>query len=172
MKELIRLRQGLGDLQWGTRFAYTLFLLFCGAAYAVMTALALQRSGLSPSGIAAYYAGDEAAQRYGKTTGELLEVTHFHLFAMPLLLFVQGHLFLLTRWPLRLKVALVTAGALGIALDLAAPWLIVYVSHGCALLKDVARVLMAAAFTAFAVVPLWEMWGPGRRERTAAADTT
>ena len=167
MKELIRLRNGLGDLQPGTRFAYTLFLGFCGAAYVVMTVIAVQRSGLSPNGIAAYYAGDEATQRYGKTAGEMLEVTHFHLFAMPLLLFVQGHLFLLTRWPMRPKVALVLAGALGIALDLAAPWLIVYVSHGLAALKDVARVLMAVAFTAFAAVPLWEMWGPSRRGRAA-----
>lgn len=170
MKELIRLRHGLGDLQPGTRFAYTLFLGFCGAAYAVMTVLAVQRSGLAPSGIAAYYAGDAATQTYGKTPGEMLEVTHFHLFAMPMLLFVQGHLFLLTRWPMRVKVALVVAGTLGIALDLAAPWLIVYVSRDLAALKDAARVLMAVAFTAFAVVPLWEMWGPGgRRQRAAAA---
>ena len=158
MKELLTLRAGLGTLQWSTRFVYTVFLLFCFANYAVMSALAISRSGLSAHSIATYYGGDATALVYAKTPAELLEVTHFHLFAMPLLLFVQGHLFLLTRWPMRRKVILVVAAAVGIGLDLAAPWLIIYVSPGLAMVKNAARVLMAAGFIAFAAVPIWEMW--------------
>jgi len=164
VKELITLRAGLCSLRWSTRFVYTVFLLFCFANYAVMSALAISRSGFSPHSIAAYYGGDEAALVYAKTPAELLEVTHFHLFAMPLLLFVQGHLFLLTRWPMRSKVILVIAAAVGIALDLAAPWLIIYVSPELALVKDAARILMGAGFLAFAAVPLWEMWFARPRE--------
>lgn len=158
MRDLITVRGGLTQLRWSTRFVYTLFLIFCFANYAVMSVMAISRSGFSSQGIAAYYAGDEAAMTYAKTPAELLEVTHFHLFAMPLLLFVQGHLFLLTRWPLRRKVVLVLAAAAGVALDIAAPWLIVYLSPSLAPVKNAARVLMAAGFLAFAAVPLWEMW--------------
>jgi len=158
MREVINLRGGLTTLRWSTRFIYTVFLAFCAVSYGVMVALALHRSGVALDGIATYYRGDEAQMIYGKTRGEMLEVTHFHMFAMPLMLFVQGHLFLLTTWPRRVKVAFVVAGAVGIALDLAAPWLIVYVTPTAAILENIGRICMGAAFTAFAVVPLYEMW--------------
>lgn len=158
MKELLVLRGGLCHLRFNTRFIYSVFLMFCVVGYAVMAALAMQRSGLSTDSIATYYRGDEAEMAFGKTHGELLETTHFHLFAMPMLLFVLGHLFLLTRLSTALKLALVVAASVGIALDLGAPWLIVYGSADWAWTKTLARALMGVAFTALTVVPLYEMW--------------
>jgi hypothetical protein len=160
VKEFLFLRSGLSSLQPSTRIAYTLFLIFSLASYAVMVALATQRSGFTPSSIADYYAG--GGERYEKTVGELLEVTHFHLFSMPLMLFVQGHLFLMTRWPRRLKLTLVYAAFLGAACDLAAPWLTLYVARELALVKFAGRALLAPALLAFAFVPLYEMWWPRR----------
>jgi hypothetical protein len=170
MKEFLYLKGGLRSLQWSTRFVYTLFLVFSLAGYAVMIALAAQRSGFGAESIAAYYGGDSAGQPaiYPKTTGELLEVTHFHLFSMPMLLFVQGHLFLMTRWPRRLKIAIVSAAFVGAALDLAAPWLVLYVSRDLACAKTLARLLLGPALIAFAVVPLREMWRTGGDEHSAA----
>ena len=103
MKEFLYLKDGLRSLQPSTRFAYTLFLLYSLLSYAVMIALAAHRSGFSAESVSSYYAG--GGELYPKTPGELLEVTHFHLFSMPLLLFVQAHLFLMTLWPRRLKLA-------------------------------------------------------------------
>jgi hypothetical protein len=156
MKEFLYLKHGLSSLQPSTRLAYTLFLVFSLASYAVMVALAVDRSGFTASSAASYYAG--GGDVYPKTRGELLEVTHFHLFSMPLLLFVQGHLFLMTCWPQRLKIALVYAAFAGCALDLAAPWLVVYVSRDLAVAKVLARILLGPSLLAFALVPLWEMW--------------
>jgi hypothetical protein len=161
MKEFLYLKNGLRSLQWSTRFVYTLFLLFSLASYGVMVVLASQRSGFSPASVSTYYAGDPA-QQYPKTVGELLEVTHFHLFSMPLLLFVQGHLFLMTQWPRRWKIALVVAAFVGAALDLAAPWLVIYVSRDLAFVKLLARLLLGPALLAFAFVPLREMWWPDK----------
>jgi len=158
MKELLVINGGLCHLRFNTRFIYSVFLLFCVIGYGVMTALAMQRSGVSLDSIASYYRGDESQMRFGKTYGELLETTHFHLFAMPMLLFVQGHLFLLTRWRTSIKVTIVVAATLGIALDLAAPWLIVYGSADWAWTKTAARILMGGGFAAFTLVPLYEMW--------------
>src|SRR5204862_3227538 len=72
MKEFLYLKSGLRSLQWSTRFVYTVFLLFSLAGYAVMIALAAQRSGFGADSIAAYYAGDGSRQPaiYAKTTGE------------------------------------------------------------------------------------------------------
>ena len=163
MKEFLYLKNGLQSLQWSTRFVYTLFLVFSLAGYAVMIALAAQRSGFSTASIATYYAGDGA--QYPKTPGELLEVTHFHLFSMPLLLFVQGHLFLMTSWPRRLKIALVVAAFVGAALDLAAPWCVLYVSRDLAFVKILARCLLGPPLVAFTLVPLRVMWWPTSGER-------
>jgi ABC-type enterobactin transport system permease subunit len=163
MKEFLYLKHGLQSLQWSTRFVYTLFLAFSLAGYVVMIALATQRSGFSASSISTYYAGDGV--QYAKTAGELLEVTHFHLFSMPLLLFVQGHLFLMTRWPRRLKIALVVAAFAGAALDLAAPWCVLYVSRDLAFVKILARALLGPALLAFTLVPLRDMWWPRAGDR-------
>jgi hypothetical protein len=146
----------LSTLAPRTRFAYTLFLVASLASYVVMVLLALQRSGTTPASIADYYAG--GGERYAKTTGELLEVTHFHLFSMPLLLFVQGHVFLMTSWPKRLQYALVCAAFAGAALDLAAPWLVLAFGRELAWSKIAARVLLAPPLVLFALVPLWELW--------------
>lgn len=165
MKEFLYLKNGLRSLQPSTRFAYTLFLVFSLASYVVMVVMAADRSGFSAHSAADYYAG--AGDQYAKTRGEMLEVTHFHLFAMPLMLFVQGHLFLMTRWPRKWKLALVWAAFLGAALDIAAPWLIVYVSRDLAFAKVISRFLLGPALVAFACGPLWEMWGPDRERAEA-----
>jgi hypothetical protein len=165
MKEFLTLKNGLSSLQPSTRLAYSLFLVFSLASYAVMILLAAERSGFSAASAAEYWAGNAGeGAAYAKTKGELLEVTHFHLFAMPLMLFVQGHLFLMTRWPRAPKLALVYAAFLGAACDLAAPWLVVYVSRDLAFVKVAGRCLLGPALICFALVPLWEMWGPQARK--------
>lgn len=165
MKEFLYLRNGLRSLQPSTRFVYTLFLVFSLASYVVMIALAAARSGFTPASVADYYAG--GGERYAKTSGELLELTHFHLFSIPLLLFVQGHLFLMTRWPRALKKWIVIAAFTGAALDLAAPWLVVYVSRELWVAKLAARVLLGPSLLAFTIVPLVEMWRPAPGESPA-----
>lgn len=162
MKEFLYLRSGLRSLQPSTRFAYTLFLAFSLVSYVVMIALAAGRSGFTPASVGDYYAG--GGEQYAKTAGELLELTHFHLFSMPLLLFVQGHLFLMTRWPQALKKWIVIAAFTGAALDLAAPWLIVYVSRELWIAKLAGRVLLGPSLLAFTIVPLVEMWRPSPGE--------
>lgn len=148
--------RGLATLQPATRFALSLLLGFALASYAVMLLLGLSRSGLGPDSIATYYGG--AVSGEGKTTGELLELTHFHLFAMPLFLFVLGHVFLMCRWPSpalrRWIVALAFAGAV---CDLAAPWLVIHLSPHCAWVKIAGRVLLAPGLLAMTLVPLFEI---------------
>jgi len=163
MKELEHHRGGLHTLRGSTRLAYTLFLVYSLIGYAVMGILIATRTGTGSAELVTYYAGD-GGLAYPKTDQELLEVTHFHLFSMPLLLFVQGHLFLLTSWRPAFKVPIVLAAFLGAALDLAAPWLILKVSPDLAFTKNVARVLLAIPLLIFAIVPLHEMWfRPWRR---------
>ena len=164
MREFLQpANRGLATLQPGTRFALGLLLVFALASYVVMLALGHSRSGLTPGSITAYYAGPVSGE--GKTTGELLELTHFHLFAMPLFLFVLGHLFLMCRWPSpRLRRWIVLAGFAGAACDLAAPWLVIHLAPLCAWVKIGGRVLLAPAMLAMTLVPLFEIVRASRND--------
>ena len=162
------------------RFIYTLFLVFCLASYGVMIWMGLERSGYSHAAIADYYAGNEAqyeageieieALVYAKPQESLIELTHFHLFSMPVLLFIQGHLFLLTRLPRKLKVGLVLAAFLGASCDLAAPWLITLCGRDWAWVKSAGRALLGPALLAFFCVPVWELWFAPKRALKHPAD--
>lgn len=148
--------RGLALLQPATRFTLALLLVFALASYAVMVCLGLARSGLTPESIMQYYAG--AHPEEAKSSGELLEITHFHLFAMPMLLFVLGHVFLMCRWPgATLRRAIVLAAFAGAACDLAAPWLVIHVGPACAWVKVGGRLLLAPALLVMTLIPLWEI---------------
>ncbi len=148
--------RGLAILQPSTRFALALLLVFALAAYVVMVVLGVSRSGLTPDSIANYYAGAAAGE--GKTTGELLELTHFHLFAMPLFCFVLGHVFLMCRAPSAgWRRAIVLCAFAGAACDLAAPWLVIHLAPACAWVKIAGRVLLAPALLAMTILPLVEI---------------
>ncbi|MEK7486048.1 MAG: hypothetical protein AABZ60_17130 [Planctomycetota bacterium] len=159
MREWRNVKSGmLGTLLWETRFIYTLFLLFCLVSYGVMGVLMNTRSHFTPTALGEYYRGNEEKDIYGKTFQELLEVTHFHLFSVPVLLFIQGHLFLLTSWPRFLKVVIVLASFLGAALMIAGPWMIFYLSSDLAILMAFGRVLLFLSLILYALVPIYEMW--------------
>ena len=90
----------------------------------------------------------------------LVETTHAHLFTMPVLLLVAGHLFLLSSASPRMKVAAVSLSSGAVAVHLAAPWLIL-ASDGNALataLFPLSGGALLVAFTILLGVPVWQMW--------------
>lgn len=161
MKEYAHRPTALDALRWDTKMVYSAFLVTCLLSYVVMGALIATRTQLSPAALTEYYVGDEEEERYGKTVGELLETTHFHLFSVPLLLFVQGHLFLFVSWRPALKAGIVTASFVAAVGYIATPWLIVYGGPLFAYPGVFFRLALAAVLIVYAVVPLWEMWRPG-----------
>lgn len=95
---------------------------------------------------------------------KLLEVSHFHLFTMPVFLLIISHLFMMTgiaRWARLLWIALGWGGAL---FHLAAPWLIRYVGAGCSVLYPVSGALLLVSGVCMALLPVILMW---TRPRTA-----
>jgi hypothetical protein len=150
----------LRTLSVENRLIYTAYLGFSLMAYIVIAVLVLQRTGLLPGAYAEHYLGNEAEMKFAKTSAELLEVTHFHLFSYPLYLLVQGHLFLMTSWPARLKVSLVLMSFAGCALYLLNPWLVFWWGPGLAWVSLPARVLLGVPLLLFVLVPLVDMWLP------------
>ena len=104
--------------------------------------------------VAHYAVPDDSARQ------KLVETTHAHLFSMPVLLLVAGHLFLLCGASLRIKVAAIAIASGATVLHLLAPWLIV-LSGGNALAAAIYPLsggLLLICFTLLLALPVWQMW--------------
>jgi hypothetical protein len=186
MQDFTRPSGRLRKLPFAARLVYSVFLAFALAGLGMTGWLAQDMLGADLSGMQPYYAGEtEHALQVSPDVPaggpvldvpaaadlhiaepmplrKLLEVTHFHLFSMPVYLMVLSHLFLLSGWSERAKLSWIAIGSLSVVAHLAAPWLVraqralgpvVYATSG---------VMMTLAFLIMAAVPLWEMWRPAR----------
>ncbi|MGR8929872.1 MAG: hypothetical protein ACU836_04460 [Gammaproteobacteria bacterium] len=109
---------------------------------------------LSADSVVAYYLGSEEEFTQPKSYQSLLEVTHFHLFAMGMLVLTLTHLMLMTHLPTALKVWL-SVSVYGAAIaDEVAGWLVRYAHPNFAYLKIGAFLLLevSLAFLTIAVI--------------------
>lgn len=146
------------DTDRNIRLLYTLFIVTLFAGFLFTIYWAHSTTGLSYSGIAQHYLGSDATFGEPKSFRELAETTHFHFFTMPVVFLILCHVFYLTMAGQSLKVIMTLSAFAGVALDLASPWLILYVSPHFALAMLLGDVLMVGAFLAMAGLPLYEMW--------------
>jgi hypothetical protein len=100
------------------------------------------------------------------TYRKLLEVTHFHLFTMPVVLLIVGHLFLATGLSDRSKLAWIVAGSVSVGVHLATPWIVRYLGGGLAILHALSGLLLTITMTVLTLYPVLAMW---RGDRTPAA---
>lgn len=98
----------------------------------------------------------------------LLEVTHFHLFSIPVYVLILAHLWLLARMPSWLHTAGVAASVVTSGLHIAAPWL-VRGAPSATPLMPISGVAMLVVLGIMAAVPSVDMWLPRRSRRGAAA---
>ena len=169
----------LADAPLSLRILCTGFLLSVGLGLLVV-ALTVQAmvGGFTPQTIAEGIRGDEdaavaaefaeefgeadkaAGLRFGKGYRELIQTTHTHSFAMPLLLFALGLVFFGTDTPDRHKALLYGVAFLALVLDLGSLWLVRYASAGFAYLNLGAGVMLGACAAVFIGGSLWALWRP------------
>lgn len=116
----------------------TLILMFL--AYVLLLWLSnglmfFHKMSLSVESVQAYYLGSEQAFTQARSYQSLLEVTHFHLFAMGMLVLTLTHLMLMTDLPVLVKVWLSTLIYASAIADEAAGWLVRYVNPAFAYFK-------------------------------------
>ncbi len=148
----------LRDSDRQVRLVYTLFLLSMLAGFAFSFFWAHSMTGLSPQGIADHYRGSDATFGEPMSFRELAEITHFHLFTMPVVFMILVHVLYLTGASNGVKVGMTWAAFSGVMLDLASPWLISYVSPVFVLTMLAGDSLMLISFLVMFVIPLYEMW--------------
>lgn len=148
----------LRDSDRHIRLLYTLFLLLMFAGFTFSFFWAHSMTGLSPQGVADHYRGSDMTFGEPMSFRELAEITHFHLFTMPVVFMILIHVMYLTSASHGLKAATTWAGLGGVVLDLVSPWLITYVSPLFVFTMLTGDTLMTVSFLIMFVVPLYEMW--------------
>jgi hypothetical protein len=141
-----------------TRVAYTAFLVL--AALGIVTLIALSmRVGVTPSAIARYYRGDDSEMSFPKAFWQLVEVSHFHLFTVPVVVLILSHLLYGTPTSVRLRVRLTLVTFAGALLEAIAPWLVRYVAGVFAYASIAGWILLAGGLLLIVVITLLSMWG-------------
>jgi len=92
------------------------------------------------------------------TRRKLLEVTHFHLFTVPVFLLIIAHLFMLCGVGPRLKLAVILSGVASSGAHMAAPWLVFSGGGGWAWTMPVTGTWMTVSMLVMCGWPMWSMW--------------
>ena len=148
----------LRDSDRHIRLLYTLFLLLMFVGFAFSFFWAHNMTGLTPQGIADHYRGSDNTFGEPMSFRELAEVTHFHLFTMPVVFMILVHVLYLTAANHTLKFVTTWMAFGGVMLDLGSPWLISYVSPIFVLTMLTGDILMSVGFLIMMTIPLYEMW--------------
>ena len=184
MKDFTRPRGRLRSLPVQARLVYSIFLAFTLVGLGFSVWLTQDMVGADLAELDAYYAGEASepalaappspagggpeldlpAEAIAAPVAEpmplrkLLELTHFHLFSMPVYLMILSHLFMLSRMGEGAKALWIILGTLGVAAHMAAPW--VARSGDGTLFYAASGITLGLSFLVMCVLPLWEMWAP------------
>jgi hypothetical protein len=101
------------------------------------------------------------------TYRKLLEVTHFHLFTMPVVLLIVGHLFFATALSPRAKLGWISAGSGSVVLHIATPWLVRYGSTRLAFLHALSGIALTLTMGVLTIYPVVAMWRRPPRDASA-----
>ena len=134
------------------------FLVFVALLWVTNALLYFAKMTLNPASVVAYYLGNEAAFTQPRSYQGLLEITHFHLFAMGILVLTMTHLLLFVPIANRHKAWIVSIAFTTALADEASGWLVRFVSPAFAYLKVAAFVGLEAVLAFMVGAVLWAIW--------------
>ncbi len=150
----------LSSLSPGLRRILFFYLLSTLLAFWLSGMKYLLRGLLLPESIRKYYLGSGEDQLLGGEVGKslsfLVDVTHPHLFTVPLVLMVLAHILQLCHYSQRLKNFVFLSAFTGFVLTFAGPWM-VPLAPGMALLIPVGGSLLLLAGTLLCLLSLLEL---------------
>lgn len=112
---------------------------------------------------------EEAPPAEPMSIHKLLEVTHFHLFSMPVYLLILSHLFMLSRLGDGTKTWVIALATVSTAAHVAAPWAARAAGPGATALYGISGAGLGLSYLLMCAIPLWEMWTPTGTEPARAA---
>jgi len=129
----------------------SLILMFLGYIFLLWISNGLMyfhKMDLTPTSVVSYYLGSEADFTQPKSYQSLLEVSHFHLFAMGMLVLTLTHLMIMTQLSTLVKVWLSALIYLSAIANEAAGWLIRYAHPDFAYFKIASFILLELSLAA------------------------
>ncbi len=136
------------------RLVIVSFLIYGVALWVTNALLYFNKMSLSYRSVVEYYLGSEARFLQPRSYQGLLEVTHFHVFAMGIFILTMAHLTLFVPLRPRTKLWLICLSFFAGIADEAAGWLTRYVHPGFAYAKIGAFLLLQATLAALLVAVL------------------
>jgi len=135
-----------------------LYCIYVGLLWVTNALLYFQKMTLAPSSVVAYYLGSEELFTEPRSFQGLLEISHFHLFAMGMLLLVLTHLVLFVPASNRVKAWLVVLPFASALLDEGAGWLVRFVHPVFAWAKVAGFLALQGSLAALVGVSLWAVF--------------
>jgi hypothetical protein len=126
--------------------------------------LYFDKMDLTPDSVVAYYLGSEERFLAARSYRGLLEVSHFHLFAMGMLLLVLTHLALFVPLSGAAKAWLVAVPFAAALLDEGAGWLVRFGGPSFAWLKIAGFLLLQASLALLIIASLWAVFAGAQGE--------
>jgi hypothetical protein len=147
-----------------------LYCLYTGGLWVTNLLLYFGKMGLTPDSVVLYYLGNEELFRSPRSYQGLLEVSHFHLFGMGMLLLVLTHLMLFVPLRASWKLWLIAVPFASAILDEGSGWLVRFVSPHFAILKIAGFLLLQASLALLIGVSLWAVFSASQGESYAGQD--
>lgn len=146
------------------RMVLLFFLVYVLLFWCTNWAVWLTRMDLTPGSVATYYRGDPANE-FGqppRPVASLAEQSHFHLFAMGILVMTLTHLLLFLPTAVRTKATLIGLTFGSAILVEACSWLIRFVHPGFAWVKIGSFLVLQGALLGITIALLAGVARPGR----------
>jgi hypothetical protein len=144
-----------------------LYSVYVAGLWLTNALLYFAKMGLTPSSVVAYYRGNEDLFLAPRTYAGMLEVAHFHLFAMGMLLLVLTHLMLFVPLRNTVKAWLIALPFLAAALDEGGGWLVRFVHPACAWIKIAGFLLLQGSLATLVAISLWSVFAGGQGDTYA-----
>ena len=145
-----------------------LYSTYVGGLWLTNALLYFQKMGLHPESVVNYYLGNEEQFLSPRSYQGMLEVAHFHLFAMGMLLLVLTHLMLFVPLKNGTKAWLIALPFLSAALDEGGGWLVRFGHPGFAFLKVVGFLALQTSLAVLVGISLWSVFAGSQRNYTSS----
>ncbi len=129
-----------------------MFLVYIALLWLSNGMMYFHHMDLTPDSVIAYYLGSEEQFTQPRSYQGMLEVSHFHLFSMGMLVLTLTHLMLMTEFSIRLKIWLSSLTYAAALADEAGGWLVRFVDPLFAYFKIAAFVLLELSLAALLIV--------------------
>lgn len=135
-----------------------IFVIYVAGLWLTNALLYFQKMSLTPTSVTEYYLGSEERFLQPRTYQGMLEVTHFHLFAMGLLLLTLTHLMLFVPLASNLKAWFIIIPFTSALVNEGSSWLVRFVHPAFAYLKIAGFLALEISLGVLIIVTLWAVF--------------